>query len=78
MGITFNGYMGKHKYFYRAKNLDEEGNRLFVYGNDLEEFVNDLEKFGLYKEYMESLEKERNKGIPIHEGQYTLDDYLGG
>ena len=24
MGITFNGYMGKHKYFYRAKNLDEE------------------------------------------------------
>lgn len=74
MGVTFDQLIWPYKYEYRAKNLEPSGHRMIVFANEIKEFYEDLQKLGLYDEYI----SERDKDIPVHEGQYTLDDYLGG
>ena len=74
MGVTFDQLIWPYKYEYRAKNLEPSGHRMIIFSNDYKDFIEWLQAEGLYEEYIQ----ERDKDIPIHEGQYTIEDYLGG
>ena len=74
MGVTFDYIVEKYEFEYRAKEKDLNGHRMIIFSNDYKDFVEWLQAEGLYEEYIQ----ERDKDIPVHEGQYTLDDYLGG
>lgn len=73
MGVTFDYMVEKYQYEYRAKEK-HNGHTMIIFSNDYKDFIEWLQAEGLYDEYI----AERDKDIPIHKGQYSIDDYLGG
>lgn len=73
MGVTFDYLITQYEYTYKSK-VQKNGHYEIIFSNDYKDFVEWLQRAGLYEEYIQ----ERDKDIPVHEGQYTIDDYLGG
>lgn len=73
MGVTFDYCLENYKFTYRSKEK-QNGHTVIIFSNDYKDFIEWLKGNGLYDEYI----AERDKNIPIHEGQYNIYDYLGG
>ena len=73
MGVTFDYILEKYNFEYISKEK-VNGHKIIIFSNDYKDFIQWLQSEGLYEEYI----KERDKDIPIKEGQYNIFDYLGG
>ena len=71
MGVTFDYLITQYEYTYKSK-VPKNGHYVIIFSNDYKDFIEWLQAEGLYEEYIQ----ERDKDIPIHEGQYTIEDYL--